>query len=279
MPSPGRRGAGASAASVLLPAPQLTSAALSSGAVRPRRGVPASASTSAARHGRDIAVASSTSASSPTWAPRTAGGFVTFDFATGSYDVCCAAARGRTGRSHRRPSGHHPHRRDRDRHRGQPHRPAASSATPTSSPKAWRVLASLPPRRAARRWPFAEIRAISNAVGPRDLASWRIPDALAALGRAVDALGAGVGLVKLRLLAVPERHLRLPCLVARIDRGRAPGPGHLRRHRHHEHGGRARRVRHREGGRQRAALALVARPVRTAADRRRAGDGAAARSC
>jgi futalosine hydrolase len=39
--------------------------------------------------------------------------------------------------------------------------------------------------------PFAEIRAISNAVGPRDRAAWRIPEALAALGRAVTALGAG----------------------------------------------------------------------------------------
>lgn len=35
--------------------------------------------------------------------------------------------------------------------------------------------------------PFAEIRAISNAVGPRDRASWQIPRALTALGRAVAA--------------------------------------------------------------------------------------------
>jgi futalosine hydrolase len=34
---------------------------------------------------------------------------------------------------------------------------------------------------------FAEIRAISNAVGPRDRAAWRIPDALTALGRALAA--------------------------------------------------------------------------------------------
>ncbi|SHH25538.1 futalosine hydrolase [Jatrophihabitans endophyticus] len=33
--------------------------------------------------------------------------------------------------------------------------------------------------------PFAELRTISNAVGPRDRAAWRIEDALAALGRAV----------------------------------------------------------------------------------------------
>lgn len=33
--------------------------------------------------------------------------------------------------------------------------------------------------------PFAEIRAISNAVGPRDRATWRVFDALVALGRAV----------------------------------------------------------------------------------------------
>jgi futalosine hydrolase len=35
---------------------------------------------------------------------------------------------------------------------------------------------------------FAELRAISNAVGPRDRDAWRIPDALAALGRAVSAV-------------------------------------------------------------------------------------------
>ncbi len=39
---------------------------------------------------------------------------------------------------------------------------------------------------AARRGvPCGEIRAISNAVGPRDRDLWRIPEALAALGRAV----------------------------------------------------------------------------------------------
>ena len=36
--------------------------------------------------------------------------------------------------------------------------------------------------------PFAEIRAISNPVGPRDRAAWKIPDALAALGRAVSEI-------------------------------------------------------------------------------------------
>ena len=36
--------------------------------------------------------------------------------------------------------------------------------------------------------PFAELRAVSNAVGPRDRAAWRIPDALAALERAAAAL-------------------------------------------------------------------------------------------
>ena len=39
--------------------------------------------------------------------------------------------------------------------------------------------------------PFAEIRAISNPVGPRERNGWRIPDALAALGRAVSSLAAG----------------------------------------------------------------------------------------
>ncbi|GAB1689035.1 futalosine hydrolase [Krasilnikovia sp. M28-CT-15] len=36
--------------------------------------------------------------------------------------------------------------------------------------------------------PFAELRAISNAVGPRDRQAWRIPEALAALTRAARAL-------------------------------------------------------------------------------------------
>ncbi|RZU51688.1 futalosine hydrolase [Krasilnikovia cinnamomea] len=36
--------------------------------------------------------------------------------------------------------------------------------------------------------PFAELRAISNAVGPRDRLAWRIPEALGALTRAARAL-------------------------------------------------------------------------------------------
>ena len=36
--------------------------------------------------------------------------------------------------------------------------------------------------------PFAEIRAVSNPVGPRDREAWKIPDALAALERAGTAL-------------------------------------------------------------------------------------------
>lgn len=39
--------------------------------------------------------------------------------------------------------------------------------------------------------PFAELRAVSNAVGPRDRDAWRIPDALDALARAVTAVRAG----------------------------------------------------------------------------------------
>ena len=38
---------------------------------------------------------------------------------------------------------------------------------------------------------FAEIRAVSNPVGPRDRAAWRIPDALAALRDAIAAVAAG----------------------------------------------------------------------------------------
>jgi futalosine hydrolase len=36
--------------------------------------------------------------------------------------------------------------------------------------------------------PFAEVRAISNLVGPRDRASWRIPEALTALATALKEL-------------------------------------------------------------------------------------------
>lgn len=36
--------------------------------------------------------------------------------------------------------------------------------------------------------PFAEVRAISNAVGPRDRAAWQIPRALSALGAALAAV-------------------------------------------------------------------------------------------
>ena len=42
---------------------------------------------------------------------------------------------------------------------------------------------------AAAGLPFTEVRTISNLVGPRDRASWRIPAALAALTRAAGALG------------------------------------------------------------------------------------------
>ncbi len=38
---------------------------------------------------------------------------------------------------------------------------------------------------------FAEVRAISNTVGPRDRASWRVAEALAALGPAVRAAAQG----------------------------------------------------------------------------------------
>ena len=38
--------------------------------------------------------------------------------------------------------------------------------------------------------PFGEIRTISNPVGPRDRASWRIAEALDALGQAFAALTA-----------------------------------------------------------------------------------------
>ncbi|HEU4962722.1 MAG TPA: futalosine hydrolase, partial [Bacilli bacterium] len=39
---------------------------------------------------------------------------------------------------------------------------------------------------------YAELRAISNPVGPRDRSAWRIPEALGALGVAVAAVAAGL---------------------------------------------------------------------------------------
>ena len=36
--------------------------------------------------------------------------------------------------------------------------------------------------------PFGEVRAISNAVGPRDRAAWRVPHALDVLGAAINAV-------------------------------------------------------------------------------------------
>jgi futalosine hydrolase len=42
---------------------------------------------------------------------------------------------------------------------------------------------------AAAGLPFAEVRTISNVVGPRDRSAWRIPAALAALTKAAGALG------------------------------------------------------------------------------------------
>jgi futalosine hydrolase len=43
---------------------------------------------------------------------------------------------------------------------------------------------------AAGRLPFVELRTISNPVGPRDRAAWRLPEALAALTRAAARLAA-----------------------------------------------------------------------------------------
>ena len=43
---------------------------------------------------------------------------------------------------------------------------------------------------------FAELRAVSNAVGPRDRAAWRIPEALRALGTAVAAVVAAEDLAR-----------------------------------------------------------------------------------
>lgn len=43
---------------------------------------------------------------------------------------------------------------------------------------------------ALARVPFAELRTISNPIGPRDRTAWRLPDALAALTKAAAAISA-----------------------------------------------------------------------------------------
>ena len=107
---------------------------------------------------------------------------------------------------------------------------AARAATPTRWPRRWRAP-GWPPRPRRHGVPFAEVRAISNVVGPRDRDAWHIP------ARASTALRAGrprpsarrMDRREARLLAVPERHLRLPRLDARAAstaprRSRSPSP-------------------------------------------------------
>ena len=158
------------------------------------------------------------------------------------------------------------HRRDGDRHRRDaPTR--CSPATRTPSPRRWRAPAS-PPRPRGTACAFAEIRAISNPVGPRDRDAWRIPDALAALGPAVARGRARMAAVKLAFSPCPNDTFVFHAWTHGLIAGRAAGRGHLRRHRRHQHRRRARRVRRGEGVLRRAAVA--ARPVRAAAQRRRA---------
>ena len=66
-------------------------------------------------------------------------------------------------------------------------RKPSRSATPTPSPRPWRASASPrpPPRHGIA---FGEIRTVSNAVGPRDRAAWRIPQALETLREAFATL-------------------------------------------------------------------------------------------
>ncbi|WP_461031047.1 phosphorylase family protein, partial [Streptomyces sparsus] len=46
---------------------------------------------------------------------------------------------------------------------------------------------------AAQGVPVLEVRAVSNAVGPRDRAAWRIPDALDALAEAFGKITPVIG--------------------------------------------------------------------------------------
>ena len=161
-------------------------------------------------------------------------------------------------------------------------------ATRTRWPRRWRGTASPspPPRPAC---PFAELRTISNPIGPRDRArAGGITEAFDGARRAAAA-GAGdmiaragyawyVGRGTLAgVLALPERHVRLPRAGARAGAGRAAGRGDLRRRRRDQHRGRAGRVRPGQGELRGAAVA--ARRLRAAALRRRARAAAAVRWC
>ena len=163
--------------------------------------------------------------------------------------------------------GHDPHRRHRHRHgRARPTR--CASATPTPSPRAWRapgvaaaaalhgVRVRRDPRDQQRRRP-ARPRRLA------DPARRSTPSAARASAAIVER-----PVMKLALLALPERHVRLPRLGARAARRRAAARRHVRRHRRHQHRRRARRVRRRQGVLRGAAVA--ARRLRAAAQRRRA---------
>ncbi|MEU8569937.1 futalosine hydrolase [Streptomyces pathocidini] len=86
---------------------------------------------------------------------------------------------------------------------GAVHAPVLTVSTVTGSAESAAALLARHPRAAAEAMegfgvaeaaaahgvPVLEIRAISNAVGPRDRAAWRIPDALAALTEAFARFG------------------------------------------------------------------------------------------
>ena len=146
---------------------------------------------------------------------------------------------------------------------------------PTLERRPWRELA-LPLRPRGSGSPFAEVRAISNVVGPRDRAGL-------ADRRRARRLWAG------RWPQCGDAHMRLafsPCpndtfvfhawTHGLLD-GAPPTRGHLRRHRHHEHRGRARRVRRGQGVLRGAAVAArsTTRCCRAAAR----SAAAAVRSC
>ena len=140
-------------------------------------------------------------------------------FGAERYEVAPRAGR-RTGRPHRRAPRHRPHRRHGDRHRRD-----RARRSPALSRRRRRGHGGCRGRRGRRagtasRSPRCARSATSS--GRATATAWRIPEALAALGAARRRGCAAMdGTGEARLLALPERHLRLPRLDARPDRGRA----------------------------------------------------------
>ena len=183
------------------------------------------------------------------------------------------------------PRRHRPDRLDRDRHRrarrraarpppGRARRGHGGLRGGRGGRRARRARAGDPrglqPGRPARPRRLADrrgARARSPWPSGSSRPSWRVGTRMTPCTTAGPAAGHAAD----RVLALPERHLRLRRPGPRPRPGRARARRDLRRHRHHQRHGRARRVRRAEGVVRRAAVGP--RRVRAAALRRRAGPG------